>query len=130
MPQRPLRAAPKWFRLCRLCWHCERMDSQPDRETVLSTYGSGGRGADAALVAGVVLKKAGPWAPGVIGLLRHLENVGFEAAPRVVGDGYAADGRLAVTYLPGESPHPGAWSEEAVYRIGELLRQLHTAAKG
>jgi hypothetical protein len=106
------------------------MDSQPDRETVLSTYGSGGRVADAALVAGVVLKKAGPWAPGVIGLLRHLENVGFEAAPRVVGDGYAADGRLAVTYLPGESPHPRAWSEEAVYRIGELLRQLHTAAKG
>ena len=68
----------------------------------------------------------GPWAPGVIALLRHLEQLGFEGAPRIVGS-YAADGRLAVTYVPGKSPHPRAWSDEAVGRIGELLRRLHTA---
>ncbi|MEV4639704.1 aminoglycoside phosphotransferase family protein [Actinoplanes sp. NPDC049548] len=96
-------------------------------ETPLSTYGSGSRTADAALADGVVLKKAGPWAPGVIALLRHLEEAGFQGAPRVVGDGYAADGRLAVTYLPGSSPHPRAWPDETVGRVGELLRDLHHA---
>jgi hypothetical protein len=103
------------------------VDAQPDRETVLTTYGSGGQVADAALSDGVVLKSAGPWAGGVIALLRHLECVGFEGAPRVVGDGYAPDGRLAVTYIPGQSPHPKAWSEEAAGQVGELLRRLHAA---
>ena len=111
-------------------WQGRPVDFQPARETVLTTYGSGDQIADAVLSDGVVLKKAGPWASGVIALLHHLENVGFEGAPRVVGDGYAADGRLAVTYIPGESPHPGAWSEEAASRVGELLRQLHTATTG
>jgi Phosphotransferase enzyme family len=103
------------------------VDYQPDCETVFTKYGSGEQIADAALSDGVVLKEAGFWASGVIALLRHLESVGFDGAPRVVGDGYAADGRLAVTYIAGESPHPGAWSEEEVARIGQLLRQLHTA---
>jgi phosphotransferase family enzyme len=95
-----------------------------------SVYGSGGRAPDATLTDGVVLKSAGPWASGVIALLRHLEDAGFEGAPRVVGDGYAPDGRLAVTYVPGSSPHPRAWpSEEAAAHIGVLLRQLHTATR-
>lgn len=93
----------------------------------LGTYGSGGRAADATLDGGVVLKKAGPWAPAVIALLRHLEAVGFAGAPRVVGDGFAADGRVAVTYLPGESAHPRAWPDGTAYEIGKLLRQLHDA---
>nr|WP_296071770.1 phosphotransferase [uncultured Actinoplanes sp.] len=97
-------------------------------EEQLRTYGSGPGPAGATLSDGVVLKTAGPWAPGVIALLRHLEAAGFRGAPRVVGDGYARDGRLAVTYLPGSSPHPRAWpSTEAVARIGVLLRELHTA---
>jgi Phosphotransferase enzyme family len=108
-------------------WNGRRVDCQPDCETVFTKYGSGEQIADAALSDGVVLKEAGFWASGVIALLRHLESVGFDGAPRVVGDGYASDGRLAVTYIAGESPHPGAWSEEAVARIGQLLRQLHTA---
>jgi hypothetical protein len=103
------------------------MDTQPDRETVFTTYGSGGRVADAGLSDGVVLKSVGPWTSSVIALLRHLEWVGFEGAPRVVGDGYANDGRLAVTYVPGQSPHPRAWSEEAAGQVGELLRRLHAA---
>lgn len=98
--------------------------------SALFAYGSGSRPADAELAGGVVLKSAGPWAPGVIALLRHLEDAGFEGAPRVVGDGYAPDGRLAVTYVPGSSPHPQAWpSAEAAAQIGVLLRQLHTATR-
>src|SRR5690349_14006451 len=97
----------------------------------LSTYGSGDHPADATLVEGVVLKSAGPWGPAVIALLRHLEQTGFAGAPRVAGDhGYAPDGRLAVSYVPGESPHPGPWPPGAAGRVGELLRDLHTATRG
>ncbi|GAA3343737.1 phosphotransferase [Amorphoplanes nipponensis] len=106
------------------------MDAEPGLEARLSTYGSGERTAGAALSGGVVLKKAGPWAAGVIALLRHLEDEGFEGAPRVVGDGYAPDGRLAVTYVPGGSAHPRAWSPEAAAEIGRLLRRLHSATAG
>lgn len=78
----------------------------------------------------IVLKKAGAWSDAVIALLRHLERVGFGGAPRVLGDGYAPDGRMTLTYVPGESAHPGAWPEGTVERIGELLRGLHDATAG
>ena len=35
----------------------------------------------------VVVREAGPWATSVHSLLRHLEDVGFEGAPRVVESG-------------------------------------------
>src|SRR4051794_28525696 len=54
----------------------------------------------AALSGDVVLKPVGAWGPAVVALLRHLESAGFPGAPRVVGDGYVPDGRLAVTYVP------------------------------
>ena len=90
------------------------MDS-PER---LGTWGSGTR-ADAVLLDGVVHKTVGPWSPSVFALLRHLERAGFAGAPRVVGDGYS--------FVPGESPHPHAWSDEAVGGVGALLRALHDA---
>ncbi len=94
----------------------------------LNVWGSGAHRPDAELVDGAVLKQPGRWSAGVIALLRHLEDVGFDGAPRVIGDGFAADGRLAVTFVPGTSPHPRAWwSEEAVGAVGALLRRLHDA---
>src|SRR5882757_497251 len=33
----------------------------------------------------VVVRETGPWAPAVHALLRHLEQAGFTAAPRLVG---------------------------------------------
>lgn len=98
----------------------------PPAERV-NAWGSGDHRSDAELVDGVVLKEAGPWSAGEIALLRHLEAVGFGGAPRVVGDGFAPDGRLAVTFVPGDSPHPRAWSDEAVGGVGTLLRRLHDA---
>ncbi len=64
----------------------------------------------------------------MLALLRHLENAGFAGAPRVVGSGFADDGREMVSYIPGASPQPYAWSEDAVAGVGMLLRQLHDAA--
>jgi hypothetical protein len=84
--------------------------------------------SDAVLSDGIVLKASGPWAPAVLELLRHLERAGFSGAPRPVGDGCAEDGRLAVTFVPGESPHPGPWSDGEFARIGGLLKAAHDAA--
>jgi len=85
----------------------------------LGSWGSGTHLADAVLRDGVVHKTAGPWTPAVFALLRHLEEVGFTGAQRVVNDGYS--------FVPGESPHPHAWSDEAVGGVGRLLRGLHDA---
>jgi hypothetical protein len=63
----------------------------------------------------------------VLALLRHLEDVGFAGAPRVVGDGAATDGRMAVSFVLGESPHPRAWADDRVRGVGVLLRGLHDA---
>jgi len=82
---------------------------------------------DATVAVDVVLKSAGPWVPAVLAVLKHLERVGFTGAPRVVGDGQAPDGRMTATFVPGESPHPGAWADDEVGRVGELLRELHEA---
>lgn len=96
-------------------------------EQTLSTWGSGTHPSDAARAGDVVLKPSGPWAPAVLALLRHLERVGFSGSPRVVGDGYAPDGRMMLSFVPGESPHPGAWTDDQVGRVGELLREFHDA---
>ena len=86
------------------------MDEQP-----LSTWGSGTSPSHAVRAGGVVLTEGGAWTPSVVALLRHLEEAGFEGAPRVAGDGLAADGRMPLTYVPGESAHPHAWPDETVH---------------
>ena len=99
----------------------------PDDERTLTTWGSGTHAPDAARVGDAVLKSGGPWAPSVLALLRHLEEVGFAGSPRVVGDGHASDGRMMVGFVPGDSPHPRAWADEHVGGVGVLLRDLHDA---
>lgn len=101
--------------------------TEPDAEQVLGTWGSGTRASDATRANDIVMKSSGPWTPSVLALLRHLEAVGFAGAPRVVGEGYAADGRMTVSFVPGESPHPHAWADDKIGRVGVLLRDLHDA---
>ena len=74
---------------------------------------------------GVVYRTAGSWSLAVIALLRHLESVGFAGAPRVVGTGFAPDGRETLTFVAGESPHPYAWTDAGAEGVGALLRELH-----
>lgn len=78
----------------------------------------------------VVLRPAAPWSPSTVALLRHLEQVGFAGSPRPVGSGFAADGREAVTYIPGAFVHPHAWTDDGVAAVGDLLRRLHEAVTG
>lgn len=75
-----------------------------------------------------VFRSAGPWSATVIRLLRHLEAVGFEEAPRVVGSGFDAQGRETVSFIEGDFVHPGPWPDEALPVIGAMLCRLHEAA--
>ena len=73
-----------------------------------------------------------PSAPGVHALLRHLEDVGFEGAPRVLG--VDAEGREVLSFVPGDAviaPAP-SWglTDAALRSVGELLRRFHDAAAG
>jgi hypothetical protein len=53
--------------------------------------------------------------------------VGFEGAPRVVGEGFDEHGREVLTYVEGEVIHPATWSDEAIHEMGSLMRRLHDA---
>jgi hypothetical protein len=76
----------------------------------------------------VVVRESGPWSPTVLALLRHFERRGFGGAPRVHGSGSDADGNETLTFLPGTSPHPRAWHDEAAPLIGRILHDAHDAA--
>ncbi|GAA1609181.1 phosphotransferase [Kribbella karoonensis] len=65
-------------------------------------------------------------------LLEHLERVGFDGAPRLLG--VDEQGREVLSYLPGETvqaPYP-AWSmtDEALDSVAVLLREYHQAVAG
>ena len=62
-------------------------------------------------------------------LLRHLERVGFDGAPRYLG--IDDRGRQVLSYIPGEAailPYQSwALSDEALVSVAELLRDYHRA---
>jgi aminoglycoside phosphotransferase (APT) family kinase protein len=72
-----------------------------------------------------------PWTGTVHAVLRHLEAVGFEGAPRVRG--FDDLGREVLSYLEGEtvgaaSPWPEwVFSDDALAQVGAWLRRLHDA---
>jgi hypothetical protein len=76
---------------------------------------------------GLVIRQTGPWSRSVHGLLRHLHDVGFAEAPRVVGDGFDDQGREVLTYIEGEIVNPAPWSDAAIHELGRLIRRLHDA---
>jgi hypothetical protein len=88
----------------------------------------GGSRTHAIRLGEVVLRPVAPWTPTVLALLRHLEEAGYSASPRVVGDGYDGAGHEVLAYVEGTSPHPRAWSDDAVTKVGELMRGFHDAA--
>ena len=87
-----------------------------------------------------VHRPTGPWTPTVHSFLHHLETVGFDGAPRVVGTDEA--GREILPFVEGDvlaagpawqpgqpTPWP-AWArtEECLVATGRLLRRFHDAA--
>jgi Ser/Thr protein kinase RdoA (MazF antagonist) len=63
-------------------------------------------------------------------LLRHLDEVGFDGAPRVLG--IDDTGREVLSYVPGHAvtAPPPAWglTDDALRSVGQLLRRFHDAA--
>lgn len=76
-----------------------------------------------------VLRPAAPWSRTTIALLRYLEEVGFEHAPRVVESGLSPDGREVVTFVKGDFVHPGPWDDDALPQLGRMLARLHEATR-
>ena len=75
-----------------------------------------------------VLRRAQPWSATTVGLLAHLQRAGFSAAPRPVGDGFAADGRERITFIDADPQADRPWSDVGITELGRLHRGLHDAA--
>ena len=91
----------------------------------------GGFDGGATVVDGTVRRTPGPWSSSVHRLLAHLEDRGFDGAPRPLG--FDELGREVVSYLPGETvggrrPWP-AWthSDETLVQVAGWLRRFHDA---
>ena len=92
-------------------------------------------------VGDTVRRTTGPWMETVHAFLRHLEEEGFDGAPRVLGTD--EQGREVLTFVEGEvladpswrAGDPTPWpeyarSEEALVDAARLLRRFHRAAAG
>jgi phosphotransferase family enzyme len=92
----------------------------------------GGRSFGAVRAADEGRRPAQPWTATVHSVLRHLEEAGFDGAPRARG--LDEQGRERLTFLPGQtmgegtSPWPD-WvrSDDALRQVGAWLRRLHEA---
>jgi len=75
-----------------------------------------------------VRRPAGPWSPAVDAFLRHLNQVGFTAAPRSLG--FDEQGRHVLEYVHGEVAMPvdAAGGPGLPRRAGALIRDFHDAS--
>jgi hypothetical protein len=83
-------------------------------------------------VGDTVRRPARPTGPATHALLRHLDRVGFDGAPRFLGTD--ADGREVLSYVEGQAitpPYP-AWAltDTALASVAGLLRRYHAAVAG
>lgn len=89
----------------------------------------GGNVTSVIRVGMTVRRGIGPWSPSVQQLLRHLEEVGFDGAPRFLG--VDEHGREILSYLPGEVGHyplpETFWSPASLTAAARLLRRFHDA---
>ena len=80
-------------------------------------------------VGNTVRRPTGAHTPFVHSLLRHLEEVGFDGTPRVLG--IDEQGREILTFIEGHVPPDLAtWSDDQLVEAAELIRRLHDATAG
>lgn len=90
-----------------------------------------GNVSTAVRIGATVRRSTGPWTPAVHALLRYLEEVGFDGAPRVLG--IDERGREVLAYEPGEVPRhagPEIATDGVLVEVGRLLRRYHDAVSG
>lgn len=92
----------------------------------------GGNVTPVVRVGATVRRQQGVWSEAVHEFLRHLENQGFDGAPRFLG--IDEQGREILSYLPGDVGvyplPPYMWSDAALVQASRLLRRLHDASLG
>ena len=80
-------------------------------------------------VGSTVRRPTGPWTPAVHALLRHLEAVGFDAAPRALGVDDA--GREILTYADGDVVWPDRTAlvadDDGLADVARIIRSFHDA---
>ena len=80
-------------------------------------------------VGDTVRRPMGPHSPFVHRLLRHLEAVGFEGAPRLLG--IDEQGREVLSFLDGwVPPNLSRFADHALVAAARLLRRFHDATAG
>jgi len=82
-------------------------------------------------VGNTVRRPTGPHSPFVHDLLRYLEAVGFEGAPRLLG--VDERGREILTFVEGEVPHDhGEYSpaDARLANVASMIRRFHDATAG
>src|SRR5687767_680284 len=91
----------------------------------------GGNTGGAVRAGDTVRRARGPWTSSVHALLQHLEDVGFDGAPRALG--FDDQDREVLSFLPGDvvgtaRPWP-TWvhSEDALCQVARWLRDFHAA---
>jgi aminoglycoside phosphotransferase (APT) family kinase protein len=93
---------------------------------------AGGRQTEGVVHVGdTVRRPMGPRSPFIHDLLRHLEAVGFEGAPRLLG--IDERGREILTFVEGEVPHDHATyspSDARLTNVARLIRRFHDATAG
>jgi Ser/Thr protein kinase RdoA (MazF antagonist) len=91
---------------------------------------TGGRITQGVVRVGTTVRRpTGPHTPFVHSLLRHLEEVGFDGAPRVLG--IDEQGREVLTFFEGHVPPDLAtWSDGQLVQAAELIRRFHDATAG
>jgi hypothetical protein len=90
-----------------------------------------GNVSEVVRVGDTVRRVPGPWTPAVHALLRHLEAVGFDGAPRFLG--IDERGREILSFVEGETMPPDVWGfrdDAVLVGVGRLLRRYHDAASG
>jgi hypothetical protein len=85
----------------------------------------GGWGSNATRSGEVVLRRGGPQSGAVMAWLHHLHTQGIDFVPAPVDGGFAPDGREQLRFIEGEPMHPRPWSDDAVWTIGRMLREIH-----
>ena len=101
------------------------VSDEPDGEEALM----GGLITFPVRIQGNVHRESGPWTPSVHALLRHLEDAGFDGAPRVVG--FDDVGREVLTYVDGEPGSlrfpQGLLHQHGLMALGRFIRRFHDA---
>jgi phosphotransferase family enzyme len=92
----------------------------------------GGGSNGVSRIGDTVRRPIGAWTPSVHALLRYLEEVGFDGAPRVLG--IDEQGREVLTHVSGEDGHHARRAilhdDTTLGAVGRLVRRYHDAVAG